>query len=164
MSIYGSLAGASESGSRLPFLSSGVNGCRYALKFLGATQWEVKKNPKAAKGEWRCQFRVEVTYAEGDGATPVKTVAGILIMEDTQYFTYHLQDFRKVASAIFASNGKSWSESDQVATEALIKDLFEGKFDNTEFAAQISPNEKRPKFPVCTYFAITAEGEPVKTE
>ena len=167
MSITTKLAGATESGTKLPFLSPGTKGARYGLKLLGASQWYVKKNQNApGDGDWRCQFRCEVIFSEGEGATPEKTVSGILIMEDKKFFTYHLQDFRKVGSAIFQSANEAWNEKDNAATEKLIERLFKGDFNGTIFVAQVSPNpdEKRAKFPVCSYFPFKEEGEVTATE
>lgn len=167
--MIGSLSGASASGTRLPFLSAGKVGAQYGLKLLGVSQWEAKKSPNQKKGDWRCQFKVEVIHSEGDGATPSKTVCGLLIMEDKQYGTYHLQDFRNIATPVFESNGLFWLENDQEKNTQQIADLFSGKFNGTIFAAQLSPNpnEKRAKFPICTYFPVKDEEttpEPVKAE
>jgi hypothetical protein len=128
---------------------------------MGASQWKIKKNQNApGEGDWRCQFRVEVIFAEGEGATPEKTVRGILIMEDKKFFQYHLQDFRKVASAIFQSAGHNWVEKDPGLVKQ-IENLFKGDYNGQVFVAQISPNPdpKRAKFPVCSYFPFKDEGE-----
>lgn len=166
--LISNLANATESGSRLPFLTAGTKGCRYGLRLLGVSQWEAKKSAAQKKGDWRCQFRVEVMFAEGDGALPEKTVAGILIMEDKQYGTYHLQDFRKVGGAIMESSGDVYSDKPEFveATKANIEKLFAGGYNNTIFVAQISPNQdpKKAKFPICTYFPFKDEGEVKATE
>src|SRR5690606_23864864 len=155
------LVGAKEFGSKLPFLAAGKEGTRYGLRLVGVNQWEAKKSDKAKTGDWRCQFKCEVIHSEGDGATPVKTVVGILIMEDKKFDTYHFQDFRKVFSAIIGSHGEEFVE-DSPATQEKIDNLFKGKYNGTIFAAQLSPNpdEKKAKFPLATYFPVTDDAEP----
>lgn len=161
--LINNLASATEAGSRLPFLSAGVNGCRYGLRLLGVSQWEAKKSPAQKKGDWRCQFRVEIMFSEGDGALPEKTIAGLLIMEDKQYGTYHLQDFRKIGGAIMESAGDVYSEKPELVekTKANIEKLFAGGYNGALFIAQVTPNPDaaKAKFPITTYFPFKEEGE-----